>query len=161
MYPGHWATLKPNTTAVLNCETGVQLTWAELEAQSNQVAQLLFARGLRPGDHVALLMENHLDYFIISWGALRSGLYLTCINRYLTASEVAYIVNDSCSSALFVSSELPVAAALEAHLHNCPHRFSKGAVAGYEAYQKLLDMQPNYPSCKAKYPPWVALLEGN
>ena len=145
MYPGHWATLKPNTTAVLNCETGVQLTWAELEAQSNQVAQLLFARGLRPGDHVALLMENHLDYFIISWGALRSGLYLTCINRYLTASEVAYIVNDSCSSALFVSSELPVAAALEAHLHNCPHRFSKGAVAGYEAYQKLLDMQPNYP----------------
>ena len=61
-------------------------------------------RGLEPGDHISLLMENDLKYFEIAWAAYRSGLYITCINRYLTAEEAAYIVNDSGSKALFTLS---------------------------------------------------------
>ena len=43
-------------------------------------------------------MENTLDYFPIAWGVMRSGMYLTCINRYLTPDETAYIVEDSTSA---------------------------------------------------------------
>ena len=65
-----------------------------------------FAAGVQAGDHVSLLMENHLTYFVISWGALRCGAYLTCINRYLTAEEAAYIVNDSEAQVVFASANV-------------------------------------------------------
>jgi acyl-CoA synthetase (AMP-forming)/AMP-acid ligase II len=142
MYPGHWASVKPTASAVVNTHTGATLSWADLDAQSNQVAQLLYDRGLRPGDHVALLMENHLDYFPISWGALRAGLYLTCINRYLTAEEAAYIVNDSNSQALFTSSALDTTQALLAAIPDCKHKFSKGDSPGYENYATAMAEQP-------------------
>ncbi len=37
MYPGHWAVEKPQATAVVNTTTGEQLTWRELNDQSNQM----------------------------------------------------------------------------------------------------------------------------
>jgi len=58
---------------------------------SNRLAQLLHARGLRRGDHIAIFMENNPRYFDAVWAALRSGLYITPINRYLTGEEAAYI----------------------------------------------------------------------
>ena len=52
-------------------------------------------------------MENTLDYFPIAWGVMRSGMYLTCINRYLTPDETAYIVEDSTSRVIFASARCP------------------------------------------------------
>ena len=80
MYPGHWARVKPHTDALVNTATNERLCWTALNDRSNQIAQLLHARGLRSGDHVALLMENHLDYFTIAWATFRSGLYLSLIH---------------------------------------------------------------------------------
>ena len=91
-------------------------------------------------------MENDLRYFEIAWGAYRSGLYITRINRYLTADEAAYIVNDSNSQALFTSSALDVAVELPELLPNCPHRFIKGAAtASFEDYSAALAQQPTTP----------------
>ena len=109
MYPGHWATVKPHADAEFDATTGAKLSWQELDQRSNQVAQLLYARGLRPGDHISLLMQNDLAFFEIAWAAYRSGLYITCINRYLTADEAAYIINDSNSKALFTADALAIA----------------------------------------------------
>ena len=146
MYPGHWAALKPETIAVIDAATGVGITLRELDQRSNQVAQLLYQRGLRPGDHISLLMQNDLSYFEIAWGAYRSGLYITCINRYLTAAEAAYIVNDSNSQALFTSAALDVAPLLPDLLHGCPHRFMTGVTtADFESYADAITMQPATP----------------
>ncbi|MEM7080006.1 MAG: acyl-CoA synthetase [Pseudomonadota bacterium] len=123
MYPGHWAELKGDVVAITNTVTGAALTWRELNEQSNQVAQLLLASGLGPGSHVALLMENRLEFFVIAWGVMRSGMYLTCINRYLTADEAAYIINDSGSDALFTSSTLDTPPELPPLTNECTHRF--------------------------------------
>ena len=112
MYPGHWSKVKPDTPALINAATGEEVSWLDLDNRSKQVANLLRARGLKPGDHVSILMENHLSFFEIAWGAYRSGLYITCINRYLTAEEVAYIIQDSGTQVLFTSSDLAIAAEL-------------------------------------------------
>ena len=40
MYPGHWASLKPKTPAVIDAASGKQLTWQQLNEQSNQVASV-------------------------------------------------------------------------------------------------------------------------
>src|SRR5678816_1114652 len=54
-------------------------------------------------DHYAIFMENN-DRYLESCGAgERSGLYFTCVNSYLTAEELAYIVNNSESRALITS----------------------------------------------------------
>ena len=140
MYPGHWASVKPHTDALVNTATNERLSWTALNDRSNQIAQLLHARGLRSGDHVALLMENHLDYFTIAWATFRSGLYLTCINRYLTAEEAAYIINDSGSQALFTSDALSSAEPLLNLIPDCTHRFCKGTLAGYEAFDTVVEL---------------------
>ena len=100
MYPGHWAKLKPHMAAVIDAASGVQISWKVLNERSNQVAQLLQSLGLKVGDHVSIFMENNLDYFSIGWGIMRSGMYVTCINRYLTPEEAAYIVEDSTSQVI-------------------------------------------------------------
>ncbi|MEM9623362.1 MAG: AMP-binding protein, partial [Pseudomonadota bacterium] len=145
MYPGHWATLKPDITAVCNTNDGTALTWTELDKASNQVAQLLASCGLGKGDHVALLMENHLNFFVIAWGVLRSGMYLTCINRYLTPEEIAYIIQDSGSQALFTSDALESPApllSLTTELAGCQHRFchhrSDHHLPGYQDYTQAV-----------------------
>ena len=75
MYPGQHARTHPDKPAVIAARSGETITYAELDARSNRLAQLLWAEGLRPGDHLALFLENHLSYFEVAWAALRSGLF--------------------------------------------------------------------------------------
>ena len=112
MHPGHHANSSPDKAAVIVAGTGDVLTYAELDARSNRLAQLLWAEGLRRGDHLAVFLENHLRYFEVAWAALRSGLYLTTVNRYLTAPEAGYIVDD-CGAQVLVSSRVLHEAASE------------------------------------------------
>jgi hypothetical protein len=78
--------------AVIMADSGATLSYAELERQSNKVAHLFRARGLRPGDHIAVLMENRLEFFPVVWAAQRCGLFYTPVNWHLSADEAAYIV---------------------------------------------------------------------
>ena len=55
------------------------------------LANHLRALGLQPGDHIAILMDNNLRAVEVAWAALRSGLYITPVNRYLTADEAVYM----------------------------------------------------------------------
>jgi len=118
MYPGYWAELNPEKKAAINSNTGEFITYGQLNARSNQLAQLFWDQGLRRGDHVAIFMENDLRYFDVVWAALRSGLYLTTVSRYLTAEEAAYIIDNSESQVLITSSYLAEAANLLPDL--CP-----------------------------------------
>ena len=103
MYPGQHAQSIPDKPAAISSTSGETISYAELDARSKRLAQLFWAEGLRPGDHVALFLENHLRYFEVTWAALRSGLFLTTVNRYLTEAEAAYIVDD-CGAKALVSS---------------------------------------------------------
>jgi long-chain acyl-CoA synthetase len=103
MYPRAHAETEPGKPALIMGRTGETLTYGELEERSCRLAQLLRAVGLRPGDHLAILMENHPRYYEVAWAALRSGLYLTAVNQYLTADEAAYIVDD-CGASVFITS---------------------------------------------------------
>ena len=100
--------------AVIMGESGESLSYAELERQSNKVAHLFRSRGLRPGDHIAVLMENRPEFFPVVWAAQRSGLFYTPVNWHLSAAEAAYGVAD-CGARLLVASsgleELAAAAA--------------------------------------------------
>ncbi len=96
----------PDKPALIMGGTGSVVTHGELESRSRRLAQLLHARGLRPGDHLAVLLENEPTYYEVFWAAQRSGLHLTPINWHLRADEAGYIVEDCGASALVTSVSL-------------------------------------------------------
>jgi acyl-CoA synthetase (AMP-forming)/AMP-acid ligase II len=147
VYPGAHAVTTPDKPAVIMAGTGETVTYRELDDRSMRLAQLLHDRGLRRGDNIALLAENHPRYHEVFWAAIRSGLYLTAINRYLSAEEVAYLVNDSESKVLIATHALAdTAVATLPLLHSCPDRFMMdGVVAGFESYEDTVADQPAEP----------------
>ena len=66
---------------------------------------------MREGDHIALWAENVADCFVFYWAAMRSGLYLTAVNRFLSAAEGAYILNDSGARGLICTARYQEVAA--------------------------------------------------
>src|SRR5437763_11928760 len=103
MYPGTYAEKDPERPALIMGGSGEVVTYGELDARSNQLAHVLRNAGLKRGDHIAMFMENQPRFMEIVWAALRSGLYITCVNSHLTAPEVAYIVQD-CEARAFIAS---------------------------------------------------------
>ena len=103
MYPGKHVVSRAEQLAFTMAETGEGVTYAELERRSNRLAHLLRARGLRRLDHYAIFMENNARYVECCAAGLRSGLYFTCVNSYLTVDELAYIVDNSQSRVLICS----------------------------------------------------------
>ena len=127
--------------------SGEVVTYRELDERSNRLARLLWAQGLRPGDHIAIFADNHPRFFEVFWAAARSGLYFTTVNRYLQADEAAYIVND-CGATAFVAShaKADVAAEIVDLIPDCPLRLMwDGTVAGYEPYEERLAEHPPAP----------------
>jgi len=87
---------------------GDVLTYAALDRRSDALAQRLYDFGLRFGDHIAILMENRVEYPIAMWAAQRSGLITTPINWHLAADEAAYVV-DNCGARVVIASDSQLA----------------------------------------------------
>jgi len=102
-HPSVHAGTQPDKIAYRMAGSGKTLSYRQLDERSNQGAQLFRSLGLKPGDHIAFLMENRLEFMEICWAAQRSGLYYTAISRYLTADEIAYIVKD-CGARVVITS---------------------------------------------------------
>jgi acyl-CoA synthetase (AMP-forming)/AMP-acid ligase II len=149
MHPYIHAQKNPSKPAYIMAATGQIVTYGELDKRSNQLAHLFRSAGLKPGDAIAIFMENNAQYYEICWGAQRAGLYYTCISSRLTAGEVAYIVAD-CGAKLFFTSKAlePVAKELVEgnHLPNIARSFMVGgAIPGYESYEDATAKQPATP----------------
>ncbi len=110
MYPGVHASTTPDKAAIVMADGGESMTYAELDAYAHRLANLFQAHGLEPGDHVALCMENRLEFLPILWGAHYAGLYYTAISSRLTAGEMAYIIGD-CGARAYVTSPYKAAEA--------------------------------------------------
>lgn len=151
-YPGAYSTNDPDRPAVVMARDGQTRTFGELEARSCQFAQLMWAAGLRPGDHVAIFADNNIGYFDAYWAAMRSGLYFTTVNRYLTAEEGAYIVND-CGARVLVASPAVVDVATEMLplIGDCDIRLmldgadARHDVAGFDSFEDAIAAHPAEP----------------
>jgi|tagenome__1003787_1003787.scaffolds.fasta_scaffold20843423_1 long-chain acyl-CoA synthetase len=90
---------------------GDRISYAELDAASNRVANLLTERGIRPGEKVALSCVNIPQFTTIYFGILKTGAVVVPVNVLLKAREIAYHLNDSEATAYFAfegSPELPI-----------------------------------------------------
>ncbi|MQY23589.1 acyl-CoA synthetase [Nocardia macrotermitis] len=140
MYPGAHAAQFPDKPAVIVAGGTDVVTYRELEERSARLARYLHERGLRRGDHLALLTDNDPTTFEVYWAAMRSGLYFTAVNNHLSPAEIAYIVNDCGAKALVVSARLAESAAkIVADTPAVQIRLAyRGPVEGYDSYEDAL-----------------------
>lgn len=106
MHPSIHAKSYPDKPAIIMAGSGETISYAQLDARSNQVAQLLRTRAIQVGDTVALCLENHPWFFCLAWGFQRAGVHYVGISSRLTAPEIAYILEDSGAKLLFGSAYL-------------------------------------------------------
>ncbi len=139
MYVGTFAATAPDRPAVVMGD-GRALSFGQLDEGSNRCARMLRQAGLRRGDHIAIMMENHLRYHEVVWAALRSGLYVTAVNSHLTAPEAAYIADDCGARVLVTSAALAETA--QAMAHSTPRiglrLMVDGTAPGHESYEQSI-----------------------
>src|SRR5262249_28960352 len=104
MYTGKHAHLRPLQPAFIMASSGEAVTYRELEARCNRLAHLLRKCGLKRLDHYSIFLENNNRYLESCGAGERAGLYFTCVNSYLTAGELAYILSNSKSRILITSA---------------------------------------------------------
>ncbi len=95
LHIGDHAASRAEHPAIIMSDGSPGLTYAELNARSDALAGQLAAAGVRPGDHLALLLDNEPDFLVAAWAVHRTGVYYTPINWHLHADEVAFIIRDS------------------------------------------------------------------
>ncbi|WP_419945768.1 AMP-binding protein [Candidatus Poriferisodalis sp.] len=81
LYPGQVAADHPDRVAVAMGASGESITFADLDAFASRLSRLLRAIGLERGDHIALCVENRLEFLPIIWGCHYAGLCYTPISR--------------------------------------------------------------------------------
>ena len=72
----------PDKPAFIMGSTGEAVTFGELDAIANQVAQLLRASGVQQGQHVAMMMKNCREFMEIMFGCMRAGVVFTPISTH-------------------------------------------------------------------------------
>jgi long-chain acyl-CoA synthetase len=77
------------------------LTYDQLDGRSARVAGLLSARGVEPGDRVALMLPNVPEFPMLYYGVLRAGAVVVPMNPLLKAREVEYYLGDSGAKLIF------------------------------------------------------------
>ena len=143
MHPSHHARSTPDKPAYTMVGSGEVVTFAQLEARSNQTAHAMREAGCQPGDTIAIFAENSPRYFEICWAAQRSGLYFVCISSRLTGPEVAYILSDSGAKLVIASATLGEHARAGADEAGVEIRWSvDGEIPGFEPLETLRSSFP-------------------
>src|ERR1700730_15173510 len=144
--PGFWAIAAshPHWIAVVD-PAGHDHTYGELGALVNRLSNGLADLGLGPGDMVAVLMANSVDYFSVVLAAEQLGFYITLINSHLLPAEAGYILSDSDARVLFTDlqcADSARAAAAAIGLAEA-NRFCRGSATGFRDLVTLTAGQPS------------------
>jgi len=91
----------PDKVALI-CD-GQRLTYADVEAQANRLANALRAQGLQRGDRVALYLPNSVEMAIAIFAVLKAGGIFVPINPTTKYDKCAYILNHCAARSLITS----------------------------------------------------------
>ena len=96
--------LTPSKAAVLQGDT--VLTFAELDARANRMANVLAGLGVGAGDRVALLFNNDFRFLETLFGAMRLGAVAVPLNIRMGDEALRYVAEDSEAHVLVASAAL-------------------------------------------------------
>ena len=67
-----------------------EITWRDFDIKANRFANLLFTRGIKKGDKVAILLMNCLEWLPIYFGILKTGAIVVPMNYRYSSDEIKY-----------------------------------------------------------------------
>jgi malonyl-CoA/methylmalonyl-CoA synthetase len=74
---------------------GAKLTYADLFALTGRLANLLVARGVKPGDRVAAHVEKSIPALMLPYAVMRAGAVYLPLNNAYTLAELDYFLKDA------------------------------------------------------------------
>ncbi len=70
-----------------------EITWRDFDIKANRFANLLFTRGIKRGDKVAILLMNCLEWLPIYFGILKTGAIVVPMNYRYSSDEIKYCLD--------------------------------------------------------------------
>ncbi|GGP55858.1 non-ribosomal peptide synthetase [Saccharothrix coeruleofusca] len=99
------AAAHPASTAVTDGVTNT--TYADLNARANQLARLLVARGVRPGDHVGLVMDPSVRQVIAVLAVLKTGAAYVPVEVSSPEERVDFVLSDAAARLVVTDAAVP------------------------------------------------------
>ena len=143
------ATVERSPAAEAIVDGARRLSYQEWLGEIAAAAAGLARMGLRPGDHLVLVLQNRLELATLHWACQLAGIIATPLNWRAKAEEVEYCLADAeAKSVAFepVTAEAVAGAARARHLP----RIAVGAAAGTLAFDELLASGPADPTPRAR-----------
>jgi len=85
---------------------GREVSYADYNREANRIAHWALAQGLRPGDAVALLMQNRPEYLAVWAGLAKVGVTTALINTNLSGGALAHALDAGGTRRLIAGAEL-------------------------------------------------------
>ncbi len=124
--------------------------YATFARQAACIGAVLVARGVMPGDRIAIFLKNTPEYLAVKYGIWFAGAAAVPINAKLHGKEAAWIIENAGAMLVFTSLELQEG--LQHAGVSCPQVDVFGA-----EYQKMLDIEP-LPEVVSRQPDDLAWL---
>jgi len=112
------------------------LSWDELDRRSHALARGLEERGVMPGDHVALICSNRVEFVDAVLGLTRGGFGFTPLKTNWTTTEIEWLLADASTKAVITDQPVGVATAASAGI---------ACIIIDDQFDHWLDAQPQHP----------------
>ena len=134
-----------------------RLTWGELDARVTNLARWLLAKGIGPGDRIALLLSDGAPFLTTLLASARIGAVAVLLNWRLAPAEIAWICGNAEPALTFVNRRFSalVAGAEAGEVHQVDEQhaadgfFETAAASAHgpisHAYDLGLNLSPDRP----------------
>ena len=106
------AEISPVREAFVEYERDRRFSFALLNERANRIANALLAQGTAPGDRVATLLKNGIEFVETYFALAKIGAIMVPVNWRLVAAEITYILSDSGALALVYDSDFDATVSL-------------------------------------------------
>lgn len=138
-------------------------TFRELHGEASKLAGALKARGIVPGDRVAMVMQDSIELVLTILAVMGMGAIAVPINPALSEADICHVVNDSGAKTLFVSEiYLDIAVKLEPEMQNLEAIVTSGTGRpGTIAFADLLNAGERSALLNADGPAFIVYTSGS
>jgi fatty-acyl-CoA synthase len=99
------ARLRPDQPALIFPQTGHHYSFSQWLNEASRIACGLVELGAKPGNHIALLAQNRIEWPVVEMAVALCGAVLVPLNTHFARDDLLFALRESNSKMIFLSSE--------------------------------------------------------
>jgi len=92
----------PDNDSLVYPDRGLRLSYRDFDRLTDRVAKGLLKLGIKKGEHVAIWATNVPEWVILQFATAKIGAVLVTVNTSYKSAELAYILEQSDATTLFL-----------------------------------------------------------